>query len=550
MNEAGVVLGATSLFLQVFKGCVGAFSFYSKGEAITGEASVFQVRLEGQAAKFKAWGMQWGVDLGMNDPSMTDEKFKKNASLATKYVVMIHHYLDALQDLGSEFPIIKSAENLPPSTTALLQRAKALADVESKTHSPFSDSLEALKAETSVKEKVKWAAQDGGPLKTLELLRDLIEDLYDIFPPPTKDSVAEHVLNTLLASLDKSKLQSLTEESNDNPTLRGLAFLKSMILQMEARNIVLKDGSVWEKKRLLTDVGENDEKKRRSVGKFRGEPVLIEWKHVNNSAELTYKDMVRERIVNLARLLKAKYKPDELQTLECLGVVKLLGTGDNEIYYGIIFATPLEIQYSLHDILSNKPDELALGDWFTIARQFVKTVLFLHLAGWVHKAIWSDNLLFFDKSDYSNLRLVGFEYSRQATSAHQTEGVADDLEFNLYRHPELQGGYVPTTAKVSYSPKHDIYSVGVVLLEIGLRETALNLLNTAKSQPYYDHSGTAFMRFLIDQQVPKLGSVMGKTYMNLTMQCLDGSLLNDKERSLQESVYLKVFRPLEQYQVL
>jgi serine/threonine protein kinase len=210
----------------------------------------------------------------------------------------------------------------------------------------------------------------------------------------------------------------------------------------------------------------------------------------------------------------------------------------------------LEIQCSLHDILSNKPEELALGDWFTIAKQFVKTVLFLHLAGWVHKAIRSDNLLFFDKSDYSNLRLVGFEYSRQATSAQQTEGVADDLEFNLYRHPEVQGGSVPTTAKISYSPKHDIYSVGVVLLELGLKESMLNLLKTANSQPSYDHSGTAFMGFLIEQQVPKLGTVMGKTYMNVTMQCLDGSLLNEQERSLQESVYLKVFRPLEQYQVL
>jgi len=545
-----VVLGATSLFLDVFKGCVAAFSFYSKGEAITKEASGFQVRLEGQAAKFKAWGMQWGLDLGADDLSITDEKFKKNASLATKYVIMIHYYLDALQDLGAEFPIIKFVENLPPPTTASLHQAKSPEDVEAQTQNLFSDNLEALKAEVSVKEKVKWAAQDGGPLKTLELLRDLIQDLHDIFPPPTKDYVAEHVLNSLLASLDKGKLQSLTEESDDSPTLRGLAFLKSMIMQMEARNIILNEGSVWEKKRLLTEIGEDDEKKRRSVGKFRGDSVLVEWKHVNNSADLTYKDMVKERIENIARLLKAKYKPDELQTLECLGIVKFLGTGDNEIYYGIMFAIPSQIQHSLHDILKNQSDELALGDWFAIARQFVKTVLFLHLAGWVHKAIRSDNVLFFGQSDYSSLRLVGFEYSRQTSSAHQTEGVADDLEFNLYRHPKLQGGNLPATAKVSYSPIHDMYSVGVVLLELGLRETALSLLNTARSQPYYDHSGVAFRSFLINQQVPKLGRVMGKTYMNLTMCCLDGSLLDDKERSFPESVYLKVFRPLEQYRVL
>ena len=53
--------------------------------------------------------------------------------------------------------------------------AEALVDVEGKPHSPFLDNLEALKAETSVKEKVRWAVQDGGPLKTITGLQGIAE---------------------------------------------------------------------------------------------------------------------------------------------------------------------------------------------------------------------------------------------------------------------------------------------------------------------------------------------------------------------------------------
>jgi hypothetical protein len=139
---------------------------------------------------------------------------------------------------------------------------------------------------------------------------------------------------------------------------------------------------------------------------------MVEWKYVDEASDSAHKSMVKERIENLARLLKAKFKPNELQTLECLGVVKQLRAADNDIFYGIIFAAPSETQFSLHDILSNGSDELALDDWFIIAKQFVKTVLFLHMAGWLHKAIRSGNVLFFHCPDYANLRLVGFEYSR------------------------------------------------------------------------------------------------------------------------------------------
>jgi len=554
MDTAGTGVGVTSLILQLAGGCVQAFSFWGRGKAITEEATIFQVRLEGQAAKFKAWGVGWEIDpgFGSNPTLASDEKFKENGDLVIKYVVIIHQFLDALRNLGSEFPIIKSAEEAPPlSAATLLDRVGDLSDPEAEARREYRQRLQELAQQTTVQERVKWAYQNGGPLKTLELLRDMIEDLYDVFPPPKKDPIAEHVLNALLASLDIAKLERLSRDS-ESSVLGGLAYLKTMILQMEARNLLLEvDGGVWEKSRHLKDAGPRDETNGRSLAKFREQPVLVEWKSVDSSSGTAHTDMVEQRIALLARLLKAKLKPRELRTLECLGVVRQPGPGDGDISYGMLFATPSATPpRSLHDIVDNSPDEPALGDWLAIAKNAVEAVLFLHMAGWLHKAIRSDNVLFFDAADYSNLRIVGFEYSRQAASAQQTEGTKDDLRFNLYRHPDVQSG-LANRQRVPFMARHDVYSLGIVLLEIGLRQTVSSLYRAAaKTLPAdADQSGQHFMRHLVEIQVPKLKGSMGNTYCDITCRCLEGSILDDQGKTEPEALYLGVLRPLERLRV-
>jgi len=550
MDRAGAGVGVTSLLLQIAGGCVQAFSFWSRGNAISEEATIFQVRLEGQAAKFKAWGVGWGIDFGPNATPATDEKFG-NGDLVIRYVVIIHQFLDALRDLGLDFPVIKLAEELSLSGAALLDRVGDLSDPQAEARREYRKKLQDLRQDTTVREKVKWAYQNGGPLKTLELLKEMIEDLYDVFPPPKKDPVAEHVLNAILASLDIAKLKRLSQDS-ESSTLRGLAHLKTMILQMEARNVLLQvEGDVWEKSRQLKDVGTTDKVNERSLARFREQPVLVEWKSVDEGSGTEHTVMVKQRIQLLARLLKAKLKLRELRTLECLGVVRQPGPGDGDINYGMIFATPSAAQpRSLHDIL-NSPDELALDDWLGIAKNAAEAVLFLHMAGWLHKAIRSDNLLFFDSNDYSDLRIVGFEYSRQASSAQQTEGMKDDFDLNLYRHPDVQSGLANHSEKVSFIAKHDVYSLGIILLEIGLRQTVSSLYRAAAGtlQADADKSGWPFMRHLLGTQVVKLKGPMGKTYCGITRRCLEGNIFDDQGKTEPEALYLGVLRPLEQFRV-
>jgi hypothetical protein len=114
-DSAGTALGATSLILQLFQGCVQGFSLWNKGEALASDALVFRARFEMQAVKFEAWGLDWGFDRGPDGAYWRDERFQRHGDLAVKYIVIIHSLLDELRDLSADFPSMASAENVPVS---------------------------------------------------------------------------------------------------------------------------------------------------------------------------------------------------------------------------------------------------------------------------------------------------------------------------------------------------------------------------------------------------------------------------------------------------
>jgi len=102
-----------------------------------------------------------------------------------------------------------------------------------------------------------------------------------------------------------------------------------------------------------------------------------------------------------------------------------------------------------------------------------------HSIGWLHQGIQSRNVCFIASAvggaiAYSKPFLLGFSRSRGVGDDSFTD---DDLLINLYRHPER---WEPQ-AKNRQTAIHDIYSLGIVLLEIGLWKTATELLGTGKS---------------------------------------------------------------------
>lgn len=95
-----------------------------------------------------------------------------------------------------------------------------------------------------------------------------------------------------------------------------------------------------------------------------------------------------------------------------------------------------------------------------MSRNIARSIIFLHSASFVHKNIRPETII---TTETGESYLVGFQWFRAA--AGDTHMLGDAVQSNnLYRHPTRQG---EAPAEI-YSMQHDVYSLGVCLLEIGL----------------------------------------------------------------------------------
>lgn len=203
--------------------------------------------------------------------------------------------------------------------------------------------------------------------------------------------------------------------------------------------------------------------------------------------------MIRD-IRNFARSLRHA-DPATFGLLECKGILKeeegdeaLVGTGATSIFpAGLAFvfrlpATHLHVE-CLRGRLLGGADRVhdSLSERFTLARQMAVAVSYVHLYGFVHKNIRPETVLLchpqlpgcilskgagIAEVARETVALVGFDVLRNAEGKTSLKG-DDDWEKNLYRHPQRQG----LSLHVDYEMRHDIYSLGVCLLEIGLWES-------------------------------------------------------------------------------
>jgi hypothetical protein len=112
--------------------------------------------------------------------------------------------------------------------------------------------------------------------------------------------------------------------------------------------------------------------------------------------------------------------------------------------------------------------------------------------------------------------LVGFSYARRGT-ARSTGSSRADWRNEIYRHPERQAAELGIDPEVYYKPYHDVYSLGVVLLELGLWE---RLDATYEAQL---KRATANQRrdTLIDLASGHLPSKVGSTFSRIVRGCLE-----------------------------
>jgi len=103
-----------------------------------------------------------------------------------------------------------------------------------------------------------------------------------------------------------------------------------------------------------------------------------------------------------------------------------------------------------------------------ITLSICRTLVTLHTAGWLHKDLRSENVLFFPSSSGSLISslparpyLTGFAFSRFDFPEAISEQPSADPSHDIYRHPQALGE--PST---SFNKHMDMYSLGTIMVEI------------------------------------------------------------------------------------
>ncbi|KAI0893299.1 hypothetical protein F4806DRAFT_203380 [Annulohypoxylon nitens] len=158
----------------------------------------------------------------------------------------------------------------------------------------------------------------------------------------------------------------------------------------------------------------------------------------------------------------------------------------------------------------------SLSERFSFARKLSTALLLIHSAGWVHESISSENILVLEQysgpasksspSTLGNPLFVGFHASRP-DSADTTPSYSKTNPL-IYYHPHRLPSH-------NHPPKfvraYDVYSLGVVLLELGLLRSLSSEVDTLPTEQ---------IPFYLQDLSKSVSVVMGDTYSSVVQWCL------------------------------
>jgi hypothetical protein len=249
--------------------------------------------------------------------------------------------------------------------------------------------------------------------------------------------------------------------------------------------------------------------------------VLVE--HRNYGGHCSDEKIAKELLIRLealAELLNSAQQRKDMHVLHCSGFYY-----DPKRYaYGLVYDFPQPLSAgggelcvtTLRALIESDTQLLCmpvLGDRFRLAHDLAASVLEFHKVAWLQKGISSFNIVFFHpkaSTQVNRMYFMGFLNSRQNDEFAFTEGPGEDPKHKDFQHPEYSQG------QLRFRPEFDYYSLGVVLLELGMWRMLSELTRGWCESP------REFREKLLEKRVPRLGPPMGAIYQDVVRVCLSG----------------------------
>jgi hypothetical protein len=237
--------------------------------------------------------------------------------------------------------------------------------------------------------------------------------------------------------------------------------------------------------------------------------------------------MVRPRLNGLVSILQKMAEMEANGSKLSFGVLSCIGwtlpRAASMDSIGFVFQTPRNISTApvslyerMHtDVQAKPPTARSLGIRFRLAQKLVKIFALVLAVKCLHRGVRSHNILFFQDNSLEDPHLAGFIESR-ADQASQVSSLIDDEkgDYELYRplthgvKRQGNGSGAPDTMRL----QHDLYGLGVILLEIGLWKTANAMRGRAGLRDFHQE--------IIPQYVEQLSYRVGDCYHDAVHKCL------------------------------
>jgi serine/threonine protein kinase len=537
------LIGAVGVLGQIFDGCIKAYAIFTAANNLGRDSERLVCKIRIEEMRLAVWGREWGIVEGKLEAHLRAESKAGNermAILAKQILSELYNTITDFKKLQEKYGIQEDLAS-PIGEKAAAQKKADPASVTSQLRNGLR-----LKARWVIADKEKFTI-------LLKDLKDYNDGLEQLFPPSRLATVQRAWTIQLLQSTgDLGELGLLENASNGvYPQLNASARLKQLRINLDSKPVAKFKPTVALKiPRGNLSISEIDS--GRSQGTYQNpsstspEDVLIEWAEYDRE-DFDARFHQTRRVDDLARILhSAADRHPDLHTINCVGY-----TDDSaSSRYGIVYRAPQASCSTLNALISSNdlrtPD---LSDRFKLAHTLAVALWSLHSLDWLHKSFASSNILFFPSAfstaatrdtslaasvpDISSPYLLGFDTSRPDHMGEMSVAPKTCSATELHRHPNSLNGM----SRKPYCRSYDIYSLGLVLLEIGLWK-ALQTYH----KPHY--SAQRFLeRVVIQNLVPNLGSKTGRIYKDVVQRCLAapedlsvqqaGELLEDVVSSLE-----------------
>jgi hypothetical protein len=596
------IYGLTISTAALYTVCTCLYQQFT-AESMRNKTATYGTMLQLEALRFKIWGESWDLSddgllakklqaWGPDGPSMRDK-----IQTALKHIVKLFAQT-------TEFEKQYKTEILPALETLRTHQIRQSV----KTW------VEGIRNSfTSATNKVRWSIADKARFQ--EMLQDLtsINNALESLLPPASNprsfqykmaaSYSAHTpapentgdrgddFQSLIRDFKSFgiRLDQLAEAATQRavpagsePVLRGLEHFERQVSN-SAFPLDIRALSTLQINPDQIGPFENESPSdNRAFAKRGNKPFIVEFKPYSPDIQPS----IKYRMQALAFRMAQSPKPAGFSFLNCVGYYE--DPSPEAFRYNLIFeyppgADPTRKPVSLYSVLSGSSKEFplpSLEQRFKLAHALALGCLSLLLIEWVHKGLRPHNILLFyteSKTEKSprlwleNPYIVGFDYSRPNPKDGEAKQISNEAANPVpghlpYKHPDTclpptllvsrvysltESWTVPRGAKPPFKEYYDIYSLGLILLEVGFWRPIAKLHKIDSAS--WDKGEFSKLEQSISSRLSgnELGHRMGSRYQDAVSECLQGPFVRaaDGKPDGNEKVWFweRVVAPLSHY---